>query len=112
TRFKESAKWRELATSGATGEAPVTGVTFYDATAFAASAKPAKRLPTTQEYDRALSVLRESGSRHIWILGTTPKSIDKTAEEEKSNDAGAPVKESPLPTRTAMPWFFLPDNEA
>jgi tRNA A-37 threonylcarbamoyl transferase component Bud32 len=100
-RFRESAAWRgQAGTSSATGDEPVSGVTFYDALAFVASARPAKRLPTIEEFDRALATLQTSESSRVWTLGTEPIPLGETG--------AAPASDAPLPARTVVPWLFFP----
>ena len=108
--FRQSASWR-LPPGADTGvdDAPMSGVTLFDALAFVASARPAKRLPTRNEYDYALSAL-DSEEQRVFMLGKEP-ALD--AEDAEATDAGNEDSPSPEPAaeKSAMPWLLFPGEE-
>jgi len=106
--FRQSAAWRQPSGADA-DDAPMAGVTLFDALACVASARPAKRLPTKEDYDHALAAL-DSEEQRVFALGDEPSS---DAEDTQATEATEADEATPKPAseKSVMPWLFFPGED-
>ncbi len=106
-QFRQSAAWRQPP-GGYTGidDAPMSGVTLYDALAFVSSARPAKRLPASDDFEYALAAL-DSGDQRVYALGKEPP-LEEVLESGDEDDATTAESTT---ERSAMPWLLFPGED-
>jgi len=106
--FRQSSSWRlPPAASTAVDEAPISGVALFDALAFAASAKPLRRLPTRDEYDYTIAAL-DSEEQRVFAMGNEPAPDSVIEESDSGDDGEVDTADQAAPERTAMPWLLFP----
>ncbi len=111
-QFRQSATWRlPPGADPRVDDAPMSGVALFDALAFLASARPAKRLPTAGDFDAAVDAI-DSEEQRVFALGQEPAldsgPADTEAAEDENANAASPEAAA---EKHAIPWLLFPGED-